>query len=83
MTVAVHPAGVVKVMLAVPGVVPVRSPVDVPMDATAVLALVQVPPGVGSVKVAVFPVHKEAGPVIMPNGLTVTVAEVKQPPGAV
>ena len=55
-----------------------------PMVASEVLLLDQVPPGVPSVKAVVEPTHTFITPVIPDgNGVTVTVEDVIQPVGAV
>ncbi len=56
----------------VPVVNAVTTPVDAPIVATVVLLLVHVPPVTALVSAAVVPVQTTAGPVIGATGFTVT-----------
>jgi hypothetical protein len=64
----------------VPNANPKTIPVDEPIDATAVLLLVQTPPDVTLLKVLVDPTQTTAEPVIAATELTVTAVVEKQPP---
>lgn len=69
-------------MVTAPDETPFTTP-PVPTVATAVLALLQVPPGLASANVVLAPTHTLTGPGgVMAEGLafTVTVAVTKQPP---
>ena len=66
--------------MAVPGVIPVTTPVPMPIVATAVLLLLQEPPERPSVKVVVAPMHIDVAPAIAEGrGLTVTMRVAAQP----
>jgi hypothetical protein len=68
------------VMIAVPAVTPVTTPVNEPTVATAVLLLLQLPPGEDEVRVVVSPTHTLAAPLIVPGpAFTVTTVVAKQP----
>ena len=59
-------------IIVVPAVTPVTSPVVRPMVATPGLPLIQVPPVTASARVVVPPMHKGATPVIAGAVFTVT-----------
>ena len=62
--VAIHPAGVVYVILVVPADIPVTIPEPEPISAMVVSPLVQIPPAVSSVNVPVKPTQMSTVPVI-------------------
>ena len=67
-------------MVAVPADTPFTIPV-VPIVATAVLLLLQVPPAVASVKGMVWPWHTPVGPAIATgDGFTAIITVALQPP---
>jgi len=66
----VHPVVSVKVILAVPALMPVSRPVE-PIVATAVLLLIQVPPVGVETNVTLLPAQTVCGPEISGLGLTV------------
>lgn len=67
-------------MVDVPVFMPVTIPVVLPMPATTVLLLIQVPPGTGLLNVVVIPTQMVAVPVIAPGmGLTVAIFVTLQP----
>ena len=74
--VAVQPDPVVKVIVAVPGVIPVTTPDDGPMLAMAGLLLLQLPPPkVPSLSVVELPTHKVVFPLIGDTGFTLITCE--------
>jgi hypothetical protein len=76
----VQPALTAYVMRVVPGVIPVTTPVNEPIVATAVVPLVHVPPPVLLVNVIVEPGHTVPGPTIGPAAdITLTVVVTRQP----
>lgn len=79
--VAIQPAGVVYLMIALPGPAPVTMPVDKPTVAMPVDILLHVPPGVALDNVVVVPWHMVLKPVIGDIGCTVTVIVAIQPDG--
>jgi hypothetical protein len=79
-----QPEGVVYVIVAVPGVPPVYTPVVTLMDAVVGEEELQVPPGVAEVKAAELVWQTEYVPVIgNGSGLTVTVTTEIHPLGGV
>jgi len=82
-TVAVvkQPAGSVYVIVAMPALIPVTTPVE-PIVAIPVLLLLHVPPVLASVSVVVCPLHICCVPEIVDGeGLTVTSVALMQPTG--
>lgn len=79
--VAMQPAGVVYLMIALPGPAPVTTPVDKPTVATPGDILLHVPPGVASDNVVVVPWQIILIPVIGDIGFTVRVVVAMQPEG--
>jgi hypothetical protein len=67
----------------VPGLTPVRTPLNDPIVATDVVAELHVPPNVASLNVVEEPAHSELRPDIADNGFTVTGVVIKQLPGSV
>jgi hypothetical protein len=83
-TVDVQPDGSVYVITVVPDASPLTTPLLIPIVATVVLLLLQVPPVVLLLKVAVSPSHTLAVPVIAAgNGLTVIFLIARQVVGKV
>ena len=79
-----QPVASVYVIVDVPGVTPLVTPVDEFTVATAVVALVHTPDGVMSASVVVAAEHTIRVPVMFAgNGLTVTTAVLIQPVGSV
>lgn len=78
--VAIQPAPVVYVMIAVPELAPVTTPVVDPIAAIAPSLLLQVPPDVASLRVDDEPVQIPVEPVMAEgSALTVTTIVVRQP----
>jgi hypothetical protein len=68
------------VIVAVSAAIPLTTPVDASMDATALLLLIHVPPPTASANVVLLPVHTLAAPVITGgNAFTVTTAVTELP----
>ena len=75
-----QPVGIVYLIIAMPGVTPVTTPVLKPTVAMAGVLLLQVPPGIASLTVIAVPMHKTEGPTIgAGSGLTLTTVVVEQP----
>ena len=79
------PSVTVYVMVAVPALTPVTTPVDAFTVAIAVFEVLQVPPVVALVKVELAPIHAEAVPAIVPAlgsafSVTTVAAEVAAQP---
>ena len=72
-----QPVGAVSVIVVVPVATPVTIPLDRPMVAVPVLLLIHVPPEAASVSVEVAPMHTVDGPPIAGGiGLTVIVVVI-------
>ena len=80
---ATQPNGEVAMILAVPPVTPVTTPVVGSTVATLVLPLLQVTPAVASVSKMVLPTHTFVGPEITAVALTVSAVTAVQPPATV
>ena len=75
---AIHPVGVVYLIIVVPADNPLTSPVGSTV-ATEGIVLLHVPAGVASLNVIVFPAQVEEIPVIASRGLTVTIVVAIHP----
>ena len=81
--VVLHPAVVVYLIVAFPGIPACTVPFAGSIVATLLLLLLHVPPVVASLKIVVMPAHNILLPVIGIIGFTVTVVVTKQPEGIV
>jgi hypothetical protein len=76
--VTAQPAGLVYVIVAVPGDVPVTMPVAGTTPAMATLLLAHVPPVIEALRRLLFPLQTEVTPEITGTGFTVTVFEADE-----
>lgn len=76
---AEHPALNAYVIVAVPGLTPVTTPVELPTVAVPVAPLVQLPPAATDVRGIVEPTQTDVGPEILVPATTVITIVTAQP----